>query len=96
MSSEEASKAAKNLKLHSQAALSTPSPPSAWGDSEFDGRRAYIRALDDHTILPIAQEMMVKYSGVEWKVKEINTSHSPYLSKPQELVDNILECISGF
>lgn len=88
--------AIKNLELHSQAALSTPSPPSAWGDGEFDGRRAYIRALDDHSISPTAQEMMVKHSGVEWKVKEMNTSHSPFLSKPEELAKVIRDIISQF
>ncbi|OKL60697.1 hypothetical protein UA08_04256 [Talaromyces atroroseus] len=91
---DKASIAAKEIKLHSKASLSTPSTPSAWGDSDFDGRRAYIRALDDRAILPVTQEMMLKYSGVEWKVREMNTSHSPFLPRPRETADIILDIIS--
>ncbi|OJD13862.1 hypothetical protein AJ78_05733 [Emergomyces pasteurianus Ep9510] len=95
VSSDKASTAVKDLKIHSRAALSSPSPPSAWGTSEYNCRRGYIRTLDDHTILPIAQEMMLKHSGVDWNIREMNTSHSPFLSKPQETADIIVEMISG-
>ncbi|OAX83797.1 hypothetical protein ACJ72_01834 [Emergomyces africanus] len=96
VSSDKASTAVKELKNHSQAALSSPSPPSAWSSSDYNGRRGYIRTLDDRTILPIAQEMMLKHSGVDWNVREMNTSHSPFLSNPQETADIIVEMISGF
>lgn len=94
--SEKISKAIGALKPHSKAALSAPSPPSAWADEEYNGRRGYIRALDDHTIPAVAQEMMLKFSSVEWNVKEINTGHSPFLSRTQETADDVLEIIAGF
>lgn len=94
--SGKASAAVDNLKIHSQAALSSPSPPSAWGSEVYNNRRGYIRATDDRTILPIAQEMMVKFSGVEWNIREINTGHSPFLTRPQELADIVFDMIATF
>jgi len=93
---EKAAQAVSALKVHSQAALSSPSPPSAWADEVYNSRRGYIRATEDRTIIPIAQEMMVKFSGVEWNEKEMNTSHSPFLTKPQEVSDIVLEMVAGF
>lgn len=40
--------------------------------------------------------MMVKYSGVDWILREMNTGHSPFLSNPQGTADIILEIISAF
>lgn len=72
-------------------ALMSPSPPSAWADPGYSGRRAYIRCSQDATIPVFAQDLMVKYSGVEWVIKDFDTSHSPYLSRPAELA----ECLVG-
>ena len=94
--SEKASQAVDALKPHSKAALFAPSPPSAWGDEVYHSRRGYIRALEDRAIPLVAQEMMVNLSGVEWKVREMNTSHSPFLSKPRETAGTILEMIAEF
>ena len=35
-------------------------------------------------------------SGVEWKVKEVDTSHSPFASKPEELVKILVESAQQF
>jgi hypothetical protein len=42
------------------------------------------------------QERMVRDSGVEWNLKELETSHSPQLSQPQELTAHIFDIISSF
>jgi len=81
------------LKLQSRTALSTPSSAPAWPDEVYNGRRGYVVALQDHTIPTIAQQMMMKFSGVEWNVKEINTSHSPFVSQPEQLVKEVVELI---
>ncbi|KAJ5626237.1 hypothetical protein N7510_002546 [Penicillium lagena] len=91
-----ASKAVADLKLQSEATLSSPSPPSAWDNKFYDGRRCYIRTLQDHTIPYIAQDMMLQNSGVRWYIKDMDTSHSPFLSRPRELVDQVLEFASLF
>ena len=89
-------KAVAALKLHSQKSFSSPSPPPGWADEDYEGRRGYIRTLQDRTIPTIAQKMMVQYSGVDWDIKEIDTSHSPFLVRPQQLADNIVEMATSF
>ena len=91
-----ASEAVSHLLTQSRSALVSPSPPPAWPDPVYDGRRAYIRTSKDDAIPPIAQEMMLKYSGVEWVVKELNTAHSPFLSHPEELFDVLLRLTKDF
>lgn len=78
------------------SALTSPSPPPAWPDSVHNGRRAYIRTLEDKTIPSIAQEMMIKYSGVKWVVKVLNTSHSPFLSQPKQLFNDLVGLAKDF
>jgi hypothetical protein len=39
---------------------------------------------------------MIENSGVKWDVREMNTSHSPFLSKPKETMEVIVEMIEGF
>ena len=69
----------------------TPSFVPAWPDSVYNGRRAYLIALKDNAIPAIAQQMMVKHSGVEWDVKEMDTGHSPFMSHPQEVAEWIVQ-----
>ena len=90
------SKAIDDLKFQSQNALSSPSPPSAWGDTAYDRRRGYIRSLRDHCIPTIAQEMMVKYSGIEWALKEIDSGHVPFLSRTDELISIVVKMAGNF
>lgn len=88
--------AASELQLHALAPLTHPCPPPAWNDPGFAGRRGYIFTRQDHATPPSLQERMVKDSGVEWKRKELDTSHSPYLSKPKELVNHIIDMVYSF
>lgn len=39
---------------------------------------------------------MIKQAGVPWIVKEMNTSHSPFLSAPEELGDTVEALLSEF
>lgn len=45
----------------------------------------YIHTLQDHAIPPALQNRMVASSGIK-KIFQINTSHSPFLAKPDSLV----------
>ena len=70
-------------------AFDSPAPPMAWADPEFIGKIAFIRCMKDQALPPFLQDMFMEKSGVEWKVKDIEASHSAYASKPGE-VANIL------
>lgn len=90
------SQAIAALKPHSRTSLSSPSPPSAWAQPTYNGRRAYIQATQDHSVPLIAQEMMVKHSGVDWIIKVLDSSHSPFLSNPKVVADTVLEIAAEF
>ena len=70
---------------HSIVALSTPSGPPAWGESTFDGRRAYVRTLGDQTNPVVLQDGWVRDSGVEWEVETLEAGHCPFISQPERL-----------
>ncbi|PNP52199.1 hypothetical protein THARTR1_07408 [Trichoderma harzianum] len=84
--------------LTSQSALSAQSKPAAigWLDDVYDGRRAYIRCLQDGAVPLAAQDGMLAQSGVEWIIKSLEASHSPYLSMPDELTRVVAETIAEF
>jgi pimeloyl-ACP methyl ester carboxylesterase len=56
----------------------------AWGSVE----RFYIECLQDRAISIDSQRSMIKKNGVV-RVLSMDTSHSPFLSAPQELVDHL-------
>jgi pimeloyl-ACP methyl ester carboxylesterase len=57
----------------------------AWGSLE----RFYIECLQDRAISIDSQRSMINKNGVV-RVHSMNTSHSPFLSAPQELVDHLV------
>lgn len=84
------------LKPHSAVAGGTCSSAIGWRERAYDGRRAYIRCLRDNA-LPIAvQDRMVARSGVEWVVKTVNASHSPFVSMPDELAGVVAGIVEEF
>lgn len=54
--------------------------------------RFYVRCLLDRAITPAFQDIMIKASPVR-KVFDIDTSHSPFISRPAELADIILRVV---
>lgn len=86
-----AKKSTDSLTHHSlQSTLDAPGP-LAFKESAYDGRRAYIRCAQDQAIPAVFQDAMVAASGVEWKVINMDASHSPFLSKPKETADHLIE-----
>lgn len=55
--------------------------------------RYYIECTEDKAITPPLQQMMYNETKCE-KVYQMNTSHSPFFSKPQELCDILLDIAS--
>ncbi|QYS93741.1 Prolyl aminopeptidase [Trichoderma simmonsii] len=84
--------------LTSQSGLSVQSKPDAigWLDGVYDGRRAYIRCLQDGALPLAAQDGLLAQSGVEWIIRSLEASHSPYLSMPDELTSVVAEIITEF
>lgn len=66
-------------------AFDSHAPPTALEEPEFAGKLAFIRCMQDQALPPFLQNMFMEKSGVEWKVKDMETSHSPFASKPEEL-----------
>ena len=77
-------------------AFDSPAPPTAWREPEFTGQLAFIRCMQDQALPPFLQDMFIEKSGVEWKVKDIESSHSPFASKPEELVKIFVDCAQQF
>ena len=84
------------LRPHSLRAFDSSAPPAAWKEPEFAGKLVYIRCLRDQALPPVLQDMFMENSGVEWKVKELDASHSPFVSKPEELVKILVESAQQF
>lgn len=80
-----ATEVAKHVGGQSLKSLSTASGKVYYGDTAYDGRRAYIHTSKDQAIPPFAQDAFVAASGVAWAVKRLQTSHSPFLSQPEDL-----------
>lgn len=77
-------------------AFDSPAPPMGWADPDFAGKIAFIRCMKDQALPPFLQDMFMEKSGVEWKVKDIETSHSAYASQPEELANTLGELAQQF
>ncbi|MCJ1251380.1 hypothetical protein MMC30_008613 [Trapelia coarctata] len=91
-----ASEAIAQLLPHSENCLSTPTAPTAWASPVYNNRRTYIRTLQDRALPVEAQTGMLAGSGVEWDVRDFETGHSPFLSKPDELAATVVGLAEGW
>ncbi|KAF2153682.1 alpha/beta-hydrolase [Myriangium duriaei CBS 260.36] len=81
---------------HSSLAFeSKPSAP-AWADKGFDGRRAYIRTLDDACNPSFLQDIWLEKSKVKWDVVDFKTGHMPFVSQPEALAEQIKKFVEAF
>ncbi|EHK22132.1 uncharacterized protein TRIVIDRAFT_29562 [Trichoderma virens Gv29-8] len=85
-----------SLKPQSALSVKTKFDTIGWLDKTYDGRRAYIRCLQDHALPLAIQDGMVAGSGVEWITKSLESSHSPFLSMPDELTRVVAEIVAEF
>ena len=94
---EDVAQAAKaELVPHSLKAFATKPSKIGWQEQAYDGRRAYIRCLQDK-ILPLElQDKYLEKSAVKWIIKAMDTSHSPFLSKPEILTRVVAEILKDF
>ncbi|KAF2866641.1 hypothetical protein BDV95DRAFT_611692 [Massariosphaeria phaeospora] len=78
------------------ASFTSPCPRATWDSEEFKGRVAYIRTANDAAIPLHVQQMMIDGTGVEWIVKDIESSHSPQLAQPERLTEMLVDLAKGF
>ncbi|EED13445.1 conserved hypothetical protein [Talaromyces stipitatus ATCC 10500] len=84
------------LKPHSNLAFTSEQPPSAWTESSYDGRCAYIVTGEDRAVSKHAQYQMIEGTGKRWIVKEIpSSSHmAPFLSLTDICIELVHEIVS--
>jgi hypothetical protein len=73
---------------------SKPSAP-AWADEGFDGRRLYIRTLDDNCNPKVLQDLWIEKSKVKWDVVDFKSGHMPFESQPEALAEHIVKFVNG-
>ncbi|KAL7938504.1 hypothetical protein V8C35DRAFT_288281 [Trichoderma chlorosporum] len=95
-SNDIASSVMATLKPHSVEAMKTAPSAIGWQSKAYDGRRAYIRALKDNALPIKVQDHLIARSGVEWMMKTLDSSHSPFLSMPDELTRVLQEIVDEF
>lgn len=90
---EAAAAAVKQLVWQSVKALETPPSAIGWRDAAYDGRRFYIRTLQDVSVPIAAQDGLMAASGVAWTTRTLDAGHSPFLSQPGKLTRVTAEII---
>lgn len=91
-----AAELSRGMVPHAYAAFETKSTAPAWADSGFDGRRAYVRTLDDNCNPSFVQDAWRERTGVHWDVVDLKAGHMPFVSQPKELAAEIVKFIGGF
>ena len=84
------------LVPHAALAFESPAPPSVWTDPGFEGKLAFVRCLKDQALPTFVQDLFIQKSGLEWQVKGIDAGHSPYLSQPDELIEDLIGFAKAF
>lgn len=84
------------MQPHATIAFETPATAPAWADKGFDGRRGYVRCLDDCCNPPFVQDMLIEKSKVKWDVVDFKTGHMPFESQPEALAGQIVKFTRGF
>ncbi|KAG6999537.1 hypothetical protein G7Y79_00034g069600 [Physcia stellaris] len=94
--SDTADRLASSLLPHATLAYESPAPAQAWQEPAFEGRLGFVRCTVDQALPIFVQDMFVKRSGVKWTVKDMDTSHSPWASKPKELAETVAGLVEAF
>jgi pimeloyl-ACP methyl ester carboxylesterase len=76
--------AKSRLRLHSTRAIATPTSRCAWRDIPS----SYIVLTEDRVLPTPAQRAFAAQAS---RIREMATSHSPMISRPEELADILLE-----
>ncbi|PVH96132.1 alpha/beta-hydrolase [Periconia macrospinosa] len=81
---------------HSLKAFETPQTAPAWAESAFDGRRAYIRTIDDQCNPLFIQDIWIEKTAVKWKTVDVKSGHCPFITQPEELAEIAVTLIKSW
>ena len=76
------------------SAFESPAPRPVWAEKEFEGDLVFLRCLQDAALPVFVQDTFVQKCEAEWTVRNIDASHSPFASMPEEVV-KVLEEVLG-
>ena len=93
---EAASAAVAELKPSAILSVESPAPASGIADPAVEGRRVYVMCMNDLAVPPPVQEMVLKGTGLEWKVMKIESGHCPMVSRPEELAKILVDVAEEF
>ena len=89
-------KAVTALRPQATKSFTSKCGAAGWSDRVYDDRRTYIICNKDSTIEPEAQNLMIEASAAPWKVREMDTSHSPFISQPKPLATIITKLADDY
>lgn len=92
--SMEAERLAGELGVQSAGTFDSRTGRPVWKEEGLKGRRWYVKTMKDQALPPTAQEGLIKDTGVEWQVMELDSGHCPFATRPVELAD-LLAGIAG-
>lgn len=81
---------------HANLAFETKATAPAWADPGFDGKRVYVRTLDDCCNPLFVQDLWLDKTKVKWDVVELKAGHMPFFSQPEALASKIVEATRRF
>ncbi|KAK8039437.1 hypothetical protein PG993_007848 [Apiospora rasikravindrae] len=84
------------MKPHANLAFETKPSAPGWADPGFDGRRVYVRTLDDCCNPASLQDAWLAKSKVQWEVVDFKSGHMPFVSQPEALAAQIARSLKGF
>lgn len=88
--------ASRSTICPSLTSFQSPVPRASWDEDAYKHRIAYVKTTEDAAVPLQVQEMLIQASGVQWETPEIASSHSPMLSKPEELAEIIISIAKKF
>ncbi len=84
------------VRPHAERVFRTPTPAPGWASESYVGRLAYLMSTDDRAVPPEGQQAMVRASGRDWQVREIDGSHFACLNRPNQTADIIGDLARSF
>ena len=93
---ETAESLAASLTPQATLVFESPTPAPAWAEPAYQGKLAYLRCTQDRPSPLMLQDLFWQRSGVDWIVRNIESGHSPFASKPGEVVEFISELVEKF
>lgn len=93
---ETASRLSATLLPHAILAFESDATQQGWAEAAYDGKRAFLRCMQDQALPTVVQDMFVQRSGVTWDVRDIDAGHSPYISHSKEVSEALISFAGNF